>query len=147
MATPSQFSRLFELLNEIAKEQIDPQTFKYIRELSKTQKHLAGMQQEDLIGSLLNEAYIREPAAFEQIKWVNTPLGTPLWVRPGEEWTPDIEEPEAQTLTSLLEGAGAEIVSINRRPLTKSDVVDRLLKKQEMETADELELFINYWEP
>lgn len=147
MTTSDKYRRLFELLNEVARDLVQPQRFKEIKALSKTKKHLAGIQQEELIGSILDEAFNREPEVFHEIKWVNTSLGTPLWVRPGETWVSDTEAPEAETLTSLLESAGAELISVNRRPLTNADVVSRLLKSQQEETEDEMELFINYWAP
>lgn len=146
MAT-SQYDRLFELLDSIAKETLPKGKLDSIKKLAKTKKHLAGIEFENVLGGLLDLAFTQEPESFHDIKWVNSSLGTPIWVRPGETWDADTDAPEAQDFGSFLESRGASVVTTNRRSLSNSDVVRDLIRRQEEETEEDKELFINYWEP
>lgn len=40
----------------------------------------------DMLSQVLEVAYERSPECFEDIQWVNTEYGFPLWVKPGVEW-------------------------------------------------------------
>ena len=145
--TTNKYKRLFELLNIIAADTLPDGEIPRIKKLAKTNKHIAGIEFENLLGGILDEAYTQEPECFHDIRWVNSSLGTPVWVRPGETWNPDVDAPEATDFGSFLQSKGASVVSTNRRPLTNSEVVRDLIRKVNEETEEDQELFINYWEP
>lgn len=43
----------------------------------------------DMQTEVLETAYFKKPELFENMQWINTEEGLPLWVRPGVEWSPE----------------------------------------------------------
>jgi hypothetical protein len=48
----------------------------------------------DMLSQVLETAFEREPHAFNNVQWINSEYGFPLWVRPGVEWQTDYDDDE-----------------------------------------------------
>lgn len=45
----------------------------------------------DMLTNVYDTAFTRNPKAFDNIQWINDDNGMPAWVRPGVEWSPDLD--------------------------------------------------------
>lgn len=43
----------------------------------------------DMQTEVLETAFYKRPDLFENMQWINTEEGLPLWVRPGVDWSPE----------------------------------------------------------
>ena len=44
---------------------------------------------KDMLSSVYQGSFERNPDVFGDIRWINSDDGFPLWVRPGVNWEPD----------------------------------------------------------
>lgn len=108
---------LTELLEETAKSLYPNNELSDVANSAAKGNQLALLEYEDMLGQVLDASYTREPQLFGNILWINTDLGTPMWVRPGETWIPPNDyhdsEPKMKRTTianrSAFLAAGASI--------------------------------------
>lgn len=47
------------------------------------------LELNDMQTEVLDTAFKERPDLFENMQWINTEEGLPLWVRPGVDWSPE----------------------------------------------------------
>jgi hypothetical protein len=88
--------------------------------------HIALMEYEDMLAQVLDASFSREPKLFGEIMWVDSDLGTPMWVRPGTTWRPDTETDE-DTKGMKPKPKFKHTVIANRRAFVAGSITDSAL--------------------
>lgn len=82
---------LVELLEATCDSLFPDQEFNQLAERAASGDQLALIEYEDALAQIIDASFTREPAVFGNILWIDSDLGTPMWVRPGEKWVPSSE--------------------------------------------------------
>jgi hypothetical protein len=108
-----EYPGLVELLQATCDSLFPDNTFNALAEEAATGDQIALMEYEDALAQILDASFSREPQLFGNILWIDTDLGTPMWVRPGEVWKPAHEFVEDETTAPKFQRS----VFANRRAM------------------------------
>lgn len=86
-----QYPGLVELLEATCDSLFPDGQFRDLDERASSGDQVALLEYEDALAQIIDASFTREPQLFGNILWINSDLGTPMWVRPGEAWKPDHE--------------------------------------------------------
>ena len=90
-----EYPGLVELLQATCDSLFPDNTFNALADKAATGDQIALMEYEDALAQIIDASFTREPQLFGNILWIDTELGTPMWIRPGEVWQPAHEFAEA----------------------------------------------------
>lgn len=108
-----EYPGLVELLQATCDSLFPDNYFYKLSEMAASGDQIALMEYEDALAQVIDASYLREPQLFGNILWIDTDLGTPMWIRPGEVWKPAHEFTEADDTTPKFKRS----VLANRRAM------------------------------